>query len=62
MSSRADAQLFFELRQRREQIGDQAVIGNLEDRRLFILLMATITLLSFMPARCWRAPEMPTAT
>ena len=26
------------------------------------LLIATITLLSFMPARCWIAPEMPTAT
>ncbi len=26
------------------------------------LLMATITLESFMPARCWMAPEMPTAT
>ena len=25
------------------------------------LLMATITRLSFMPARCWMAPEMPTA-
>ena len=25
------------------------------------LLMATMTLLSFMPARCWMAPEMPTA-
>src|SRR5688572_8000647 len=26
------------------------------------LLIATITRLSFMPARCWIAPEMPTAT
>ena len=26
------------------------------------LLIATITLLSFMPARCWIAPEIPTAT
>ncbi len=26
------------------------------------LLMATMILLSFMPARCWMAPEMPTAT
>ena len=25
------------------------------------LLIATMTLLSFMPARCWMAPEMPTA-
>ena len=25
------------------------------------LLMETITLLSFMPARCWMAPEIPTA-
>jgi len=25
------------------------------------LLMATMTLESFMPARCWMAPEMPTA-
>jgi hypothetical protein len=24
------------------------------------LLMATITLLSFMPEMCWIAPEMPT--
>ncbi len=23
--------------------------------------MATITLLSFMPAKCWIAPEIPTA-
>uniref|UniRef100_A0A6B0UYC6 Putative secreted protein n=1 Tax=Ixodes ricinus TaxID=34613 RepID=A0A6B0UYC6_IXORI len=26
------------------------------------LLMATIVLESFMPARCWMAPEIPTAT
>ena len=27
-----------------------------------LVLIATITLLSFMPARCWMAPEIPTAT
>ena len=26
------------------------------------LLIATMTLLSFIPARCWIAPEMPMAT
>lgn len=26
------------------------------------LLMATISLESFMPAMCWMAPEIPTAT
>ncbi|OCC03513.1 hypothetical protein BA190_17380 [Labrys sp. WJW] len=36
-------------------------IGDLEDRGLFVLLMATMTFGSFMPARCWMAPEMPTA-
>ncbi|MCY1298819.1 hypothetical protein D9M68_774760 [compost metagenome] len=25
------------------------------------MLIATMTLESFMPARCWMAPEMPTA-
>ena len=50
-----------ELRQGDIEIGDQAVIGDLEDRGLFVLLMATMTFGSFMPARCWMAPEMPTA-
>ncbi|EAU48740.1 hypothetical protein R2601_04168 [Salipiger bermudensis HTCC2601] len=26
------------------------------------MLIATMILLSFMPARCWIAPEMPQAT
>jgi hypothetical protein len=40
---------------------DQAAIGDLEDRRVLFLLIATITLEYSMPARCWIAPEMPTA-
>ncbi len=51
-----------EFRDGREQVGDEAVVGHLEDRRFFgSLLIATITFESFMPARCWIAPEMPTA-
>jgi hypothetical protein len=43
------------------EVCDEAVVGDLEDRASSSLLMATMTLESFMPARCWIAPEMPTA-
>ena len=29
---------------------------------MMTMMMMIVTLLSFMPARCWMAPEMPTAT
>ena len=46
-----------------EQVADDAVVGDLEDRRVGILVdrddgAAT----PFMPTRCWIAPEMPSAT
>jgi hypothetical protein len=45
-----------------EQIADDAVIGDFEDRRIASLLMATIVRAPFMPTTCWMAPEMPSAT
>ena len=51
------AERIHQLRHDFKQIPDQPVIRHLEVR----LLMATMTLDSFIPARCWMAPEMPTA-
>lgn len=45
----------------RERIADEHVVGPAEDRRFFVLVTATITFESIMPARCWIAPETPTA-
>ena len=55
------AQSLQELGQGLEQISDQTVVGHLEDGGVAVLLMATMTFESFMPARCWMAPEMPMA-
>ena len=57
MSTKGLRQLGDEL----EQVADQAIVRDLEDRRLGILVDRDDTFESFMPARCWIAPEMPTA-
>jgi len=44
-----------------EQVGDQAVVGDGENRRFFILVDCDDTFESFIPARCWIAPEIPIA-
>ena len=47
-------------RARPEQVGFEAVVGHAEKIGASgSLLIATMTLESFMPARCWMAPEMP---
>ena len=38
------------------------LIQSLASGYTHLMAPATMTLLSFMPARCWIAPEMPTAT
>ena len=45
------------------KIGASAIINQLTWKigASASLLTATMTLESFMPARCWMAPEMPTA-
>ena len=55
------AELRVELGDDLEQIADEAVVGDLEDRRLLVLVDRDDDLESFIPARCWMAPEMPTA-
>ena len=45
-----------------EQIADEPVVRDLEDRRQGSLLIATMQRDDDMPARCWIAPEIPTAT
>jgi len=44
-----------------EEVAHHAEVGDLEDRHLRSLLTATIVLDVCMPARCWIAPEMPSA-
>ena len=44
-----------------EEIAHETVIRDLEDRRLLVLVDGDDDFESFMPARCWMAPEMPTA-
>ena len=45
-----------------EQVADQADVGDLEDRRVLVLVDGDDGLAeSFIPARCWIAPEMPIA-
>ena len=49
-------------RRHRLEQSPRAVVGDLEDRRFRVLVDRDDDLrLSFMPARCWIAPEMPTA-
>lgn len=62
-------QFLSQLRNCLKQIGFEAVVGYLENRLIgfyfiiyLLVLMATITLESFIPAKCCTAPEMPTAT
>ena len=45
-----------------EQIRDQAVVGDVEDGRLLVLVDRDDDLGILIPARCWMAPEIPTAT
>ena len=45
-------QFLLQFRDGCEQVGHEAVIGNLENRRLFILVDGDNDLESFMPARC----------
>jgi len=61
-------QFRYQFRQSLLEIGNQTVVGDLEDRRPLVrvdgddnLLMATIILESFIPASCWMAPEISTA-
>ena len=54
-------ELGIEFRQDGKKIAYEAVVGDLEDRRVGILVNGDDHLGSFMPARCWIAPEMPTA-
>ena len=55
-------QLRGEFRERGIEIGHETVIGDLEDRGVLVLVDGDDDLAeSFMPARCWIAPEMPTA-
>jgi hypothetical protein len=44
-----------------EQVADDAVVGDLEDGRFRVLLIAMMVLEVCMPARCCIAPEIPTA-
>jgi hypothetical protein len=55
------AELLGQLRHQLEQVADQAESATWKIGASSSLLMATMTLESFMPARCWIAPEMPTA-
>jgi glucuronate isomerase len=50
-----------ERRQHLHGVADDAVVGEVEDRRVGSVLMATITSALSMPTRCWIAPEMPAA-
>ena len=50
-----------QFRHSREQVRLQPVVRHAEDRRFGSLLIATITFESFIPAKCWIAPEMPAA-
>ena len=43
------------------QVADDPVVGDLEDRRLAVLVDRDDGLRVCMPARCWMAPEIPTA-
>jgi len=44
-----------QLRQRLEQVGDQVVVGHLEDRRLLVLVDRHDDFRVPYPARCWMA-------
>jgi hypothetical protein len=55
------SQLAGKLRHHGEQVADKADVGDLKIGASASLLIATMILESFMPARCWIAPEMPTA-
>jgi hypothetical protein len=61
VATRAQSNCIHEVRYERERIADEHVVGPAEDRRFFVLVTATITFESIMPARCWIAPETPTA-
>jgi hypothetical protein len=54
-------ELLGQLRDDLEQVADQADVGDLEDRRFLVLVDGDDDFESFMPARCWIAPEMPIA-
>jgi hypothetical protein len=58
----AGSELAGEFRDEREQIADEADVCYLEDRGVVVLVDGDDDFAeSFMPARCWIAPEMPTA-
>ena len=50
-----------QLRRDLEQVAHHPEVGDLEDRRLGSLFTATIVFDVCIPARCWIAPEMPSA-
>ena len=52
-------QLLLQLRQDLEQIANEPVIRDLEDRRFGVLIDGDDDLGVLMPAICWIAPEMP---
>src|SRR6059036_1596924 len=50
-------ELFRQLRHHFEEVGDDPEIGDLEDRRLRVLVHRHDHLEVRMPARCWIAPD-----
>jgi hypothetical protein len=55
------AEFALELGNGLEEIGNEPVIGDLKNRRLLVLVDGDDDLGVLIPARCWMAPEIPTA-
>ena len=56
MSRLRRSERLFEFRQSLEDIGDEAVVGDLEDRDFLVLVDRDDDLGILQPARCWMAP------